>query len=292
MLDVIILGLMAGGILALIAVGLTLIFGVMDVMNFAHGEFVMLGMLGTTVAVTAWGLSPYVAAIVVIALGVPLALVVYYAAIRPTLGKSLNIQIFTTLGVSIVLQAVALIAFGPAFRAYSDPFTSNRVSILGVNVEMGRIIAFAVGLLLIGALWYFLQHTNAGRVTRAVAEDNDAAKILGLEVERAYVRIFIVGTVFAVTAGALISTFTASSPTSGLRYILTSFVIVVLGGFGSVKGALIGGLVVGIVESFAGYYLGTQWMQAAIFAVFILVLALRPQGLFGKKSVDSAMVGG
>ncbi|MCC4250185.1 MULTISPECIES: branched-chain amino acid ABC transporter permease [Microbacterium] len=292
MWDLLVLGLMAGGVLALVAVGLTLIFGVMDVMNFAHGEFVMLGMMGTTVIVTATGMNPYVAGLLVLLASIPVSFAIYLLLIRRALGKSINVQIFATLGLSILLQAAALMAFGSRTFAYSDAFAETRVGVLGVSVELGRVIAFVGGLVLVVALQFFLHGTHAGKSIRAVAEDNYAARVVGLRIEWAYAGVFVLGTAFAVAAGVLVSPFTAVSSTTGLSYVLTSFVIVVLGGFGSVYGALLGGLAVGIVETFAGYYLGTQWMQASAFVLFVVILILRPQGLFGKKSLDSAMVGG
>lgn len=292
MWDLLVLGIMAGGVLALVAVGLTLIFGVMDVMNFAHGEFVMLGIMGTIVVVTTTGMNPYLAGLLVVIASLPLAFLIYIAIIRPTLGKSINVQIFTTLGLSIALQAIALMAFGSRTFAVSDPFASSRVSVFGVQVEVGRVIAFLGGILLVAALWFFLYRTRMGKQIRAVSEDNYAAKVVGLRIDRTYAIVFMLGTAFAVAAGVLLAPFTSVNSTTGLHYVLTSFVIVVLGGFGSVGGAFIGGLLVGIIETFTGYFFGTQWMQASIFVLFVLVLALRPRGLFGKKSLDSAMVGG
>ncbi|QAB18612.1 branched-chain amino acid ABC transporter permease [Leucobacter muris] len=292
MWDLLVLGVMAGGVLALIAVGLTLIFGVMDVMNFAHGEFVMLGMLATTVIVLGTGMNPYLVGLLVLLASLPISYLIYIGIIRQTLGKSLNVQIFTTLGLSIVLQASALMFFGSRTFAFSDPFASERIRVLGVPVEIGRVIAFVGGILLVAALWFFLYRTRFGKSIRAVSEDNYAAKVVGLRINRAYATVFVLGSAFAVAAGVLIAPFTAVSSTTGLNYVLTSFVIVVLGGFGSVGGAFLGGLLVGIIETFVGYYFGTQWMQASVFVLFVLILALRPQGFFGKKSLDSAMVGG
>lgn len=292
MWDLLVLGVMAGGVLALVAVGLTLIFGVMDVMNFAHGEFVMLGMMATAVIVSGTGMNPYLAGLIVLIGSLPISYLIYLGIIKQTLGKSLNVQIFTTLGLSIVLQSAALMIFGSKTFAFSDPFSSTRIQVLGVPVELGRVIAFFGGIVLVGGLWLFLNRTRAGKSIRAVAEDNYAAKVVGLKINKSYATVFVLGSAFAVAAGVLVVPFTAVSSSTGLSYVLTSFVIVVLGGFGSLGGAFLGGLIVGIIETFVGYYFGTQWMQASVFILFVLILAIRPQGLFGKKSLDSAMVGG
>jgi branched-chain amino acid transport system permease protein len=292
MWDVVVLGLLAGGVLALIAVGLTLIFGVMDVVNFAHGEFVMFGMMGTALLGGALQISPYVAGLLVAVLSVPAAVVVYFLVIRPTLGRTLYVQVFATLGLSIVLQAAALIAFGPRTVAIRDDTASTRISLLGVPVELGRLIAFAVAVVLVVATWVFLTRARAGQEIRAVAEDNYAARVVGIRVSRAYLSVFVVGALFAVIAGAVIVPFQSVTPTSGVTFALTSFVVVVLGGFGSLPGALAGGLVIGVVETAAGYYLGTEWSQASLFVVFMLVLLLRPSGLFGRRAGDAELVGG
>ena len=288
MWDLLVLGLMAGGVLALVAVGLTLIFGVMDVMNFAHGEFVMLGMMATTVLVINTDMNPYLAGLIVLLGSLPISYLIYIGIIRQTLGKSLNVQIFTTLGLSIVLQAAALMVFGARTFAFSDPFASTRVQVLGVPVEIGRVIAFLGGLVLVGGLWFFLNRTRSGKQIRAVSEDNYAAQVVGLRINRSYATVFVLGSAFAVAAGVLLAPFTAVSSTTGLNYVLTSFVIVVLGGFGSVGGAFLGGLIIGVIETFVGYYFGPQWMQASVFLLFVVILAVRPRGLFGKKSLDSA----
>ncbi len=292
MWDVLVLGLLAGGVLALIAVGLTLIFGVMDVVNFAHGEFVMFGMMGTALLAGYLGTTPYLAGAIVAVLAIPASVVIYLLVIRPTLGRSLYVQVFATLGLSIVLQASALMAFGPRTVAVRDETASTRLDLLGVSVELGRVIAFGVALLLVGATWAFLIRTRMGQEIRAVSEDNYAAKVVGIRVFRAYLAVFVAGAVFAVIAGAVIVPFQAVNPTSGIAFALTSFVVVVLGGFGSLPGALVGGLTIGVVETAAGYYFGTEWSQGALFLIFVLVLLLRPAGLFGKKAGDSELVGG
>lgn len=292
MWDVLVLGLLAGGVLALIAVGLTLIFGVMDVVNFAHGDFVMLGMIGTAALTISSGASPYLMALAVAVFSIPLALIVYFLIIRPTLGRSLYVQIFATLGLGIVIQSIALMVFGPQDMAFTDPLSSTRISLFGVNVGLGRIIAFLVGVLLVSASWLTLQRSRIGNEIRAVSQDHFAARVLGIRVSRAYLFVFVFGVMFAVIAGALIVPFQSANPTSGFAVGLTSFVVVVLGGFGSVSGALVGGLIIGVVQTAAGYYFGTEWQEAALFVIFLLVLLLRPQGLFGRGAGDSALVGG
>lgn len=292
MLDVIIYGLLAGGVLSLVAVGLTLIFGIMDITNFAHGEFMMLGMLGTATISISLGVSPYVAVLLVAIAGLIMGVVIHFVIIKRTLGKSLYVQVFATFGLSILLQSIATMIFGTKYIALDDPVASSRVSILGTDVEAAKLIAFVVGIALVIGIWFWLNKTRQGREIRAVAQDTFAARVVGIRPGRAYVIIFTVGVVFAVIAGGLVVPSQIANAYSGTTFTLISFVIVVLGGFGSVPGALVGGLSIGLVQAFTGVYIGTQWQQASIFVIFVLVLLLRPQGLFGRKSGDSALVGG
>jgi branched-chain amino acid transport system permease protein len=289
--NVIILGLLAGGVLALVAMGLTLIFGVMDVVNFAHGEFVMLGMIATATLTTALGISPYVAAPLVVLASIPVALVIFQLVIKPSLGRSLYVQVFATLGLSIVLQAVALMVFGPATVAVSDAFSAQRVNVLGVSVELGRLIAFVVALLLFFAVWLLLEKSRLGQEIRAVAQDHGAARIVGIRVGRVHLTVFVTGIALTVAAGSMIVPFQAVTPVSGLSFALISFVVVVLGGFGSLMGALIGGLSVGVIETAAGYYLGTQWSQGVLFLIFVIILLVRPSGLMGRPTGDAQFAG-
>lgn len=292
MLDVIVYGLLTGGVLALVAVGLSLIFGIMDIVNFAHGEFVMIGMLATATMSLSSGLSPYVVLPLVAVTGALIGLVIHYGIIVHTLGKSLYVQVFATFGLSILLQSIAVMVFGTRYVALDDPIASSRVNVLGVHVEAAKLIAFVVGVALVIAIWLFMHRTRAGREIRAVSQDTFAARVIGLRPGKAYLIIFVIGVAFAVIAGSLMIPSQIANAFSGTNWTLISFVVVVLGGFGSVPGALVGGLIVGLVQSFTGVYLGTQWQQASIFVIFVLVLLLRPQGLFGRKSGDSALVGG
>jgi len=290
-LDVLILGLLAGGVLALVAMGLTLIFGVMDVVNFAHGEFVMLGMIVTATLTNAWGSSPYLVAPLVVLGSVPLGWIIFQLVIRPSLGKSLYVQVFATLGLGVVLQAIALIIFGPNTVAVNDPLASSRINLLGVSVELGRVIAFVVALVLFVVVWLVLDKSRLGQEIRAVAQDAGAARIVGVRVSRMYLIVFISGIALTVAAGALIVPFQAVTPASGLTFALVSFVVVVLGGFGSLMGALVGGLVVGVIQTAAGFYLGNEWSQGVLFLLFIIILLVRPSGLMGRTTAD-AVAGG
>lgn len=292
MLNVLILGLLAGGVLALVAMGLTLIFGVMDVVNFAHGEFVMLGMIATATVTSLFGISPYLAAVIVVVASVPVSLIIFYLVIRPSLGRSLYVQVFATLGLSIVLQAVALMVFGPSTVAINDAFSSQRVSILGVSVELGRVIAFVAALVLFALVWLLLERSRLGQEIRAVAQDDSAARIVGIRVGRVYLIVWVAGIALTVAAGSLIVPFQAVTPTSGLSFALVSFVVVVLGGFGSIIGALIGGLIVGVIETAAGYYLGSEWSQGVLFLIFVVILLVRPSGLLGRATGTAQFAGG
>ena len=170
MLDVIVYGLLTGGVLALVAVGLSLIFGIMDIVNFAHGEFVMIGMLATATMSISSGLSPYVVLPLVAVTGALIGLVIHYGIIVHTLGKSLYVQVFATFGLSILLQSIAVMVFGTRYVALDDPVASSRVNILGVHVEAAKLVAFLVGVALVIGIWLFMHRTRAGREIRAVSQ--------------------------------------------------------------------------------------------------------------------------
>lgn len=279
MWTVLVLGVAYGGVLALVAAGLTLVFGVMNVVNFAHGDVVMVAMISTAALAAHTRLGPYAAGAVVVAASIPLLALVYGAVIRGIIARSLHVHIFATIGLSLVLQAAALVTFGPGIRSISDAATSARVTITGVTIESGRLIAFITAIVLAAALWFFLRRARLGREIRAVAANPAAALLVGLRMERVRAVTFIGGGLLAVIAGVLIIPFQPVKISTGISFTLISFVIVVLGGLGSLPGALLGGLIVGVVHTAVGYYIGTAWPMVALFVVFLAAILLRPQGL-------------
>lgn len=199
-------------------------------------------------------------------------------------------KIFVTLGLSVFLQNLALWMFGGQFRAVSFGWAEQNLRVLGISVTYGRLTAFVVALALVLALFYLMKHTLVGKVLNALVEDRETAGLIGIPVKKYYLAAMGIGISLAGIAGSLIIPFQAAYPLVGAHFTLLAFVVVVLGGLGNMAGSLIGGLILGIVETLAGTYIDPALQQVAVFAVFIIVLILRPQGIFG-GSARNAEVG-
>ncbi len=283
--SVVLAGLLLGGIYSLVAIGLNLIFGVIRVVNFAQGEFVMLGMYATFVAYTALHIDPYLAILVV----VPVLFVFGMLVQRFILQRLQNepmMQIFATFGLLMLLQNVVLAITGGAAISIRTPVSGLAIAAGPVQISVPRVIALvAVTLVAIGLQWG-LRHTMMGRSVRAVAQDRRAARLMGIDVERTYMLTFGLGAGLAGLAGALLTPIFTMSPQIGGNFILAAFAVVVLGGLGSVTGAYIGGFLIGITEALAGFYLDPALKQAVWFVIFIIMLVVRPTGLFGLAGAE------
>lgn len=276
-----------GGIYALIAVGLTLIFGVMRVVNFAHGEFLMLGMYLAFWAFTLWRLDPYFVLLVALPLFFAVGLATYALVMKGVIGASHNVQIFTTVGLSIALQNVALVAWTGDFR-YVRPWESGVViRLAGTAFNLAQIIAFLVAMALTVALFTFMKWTHTGRVLRATAQDREAATLMGIDTQQVFRLTWAIGIAAVGAAGVLVAPLYSVYPTAGLQFVLLSYVVVVLGGLGDMLGALLGSLIVAGVEVVGSYYFGTAWKEVLYFLLFIAVLVFRPAGLFGQRGAET-----
>ena len=277
-------GLLVGGVYALIASGMALIFGVMRLVNFAHGAFLM---LGTYLSYYGWvllGLNPYLffplwgVVLFVFAVGI------YRLLVRRVMGASDFLQILLTEGISLALVGLAQLVFGADYRQINLPI-ANRITGFGsLHFSVGYILSFAVSVLLVIALTQFLARTEMGRAIRAVAQNRSVAPLMGIRVERVSAITFGLGIACAGIAGALLLPIFWTNPTVGAPYTLKSFVIVVLGGMGSVQGAALGGLLLGVAEQFTAYAWADRYQEVVNFVIFLLVLLFRPQGLFGGKA--------
>ena len=276
-----------GGIYALIAVGLTLIFGIMRVVNFAHGEFLMLGMYLAFWSFTLWGVDPYFILVIAVPLFFAIGLGVYALVMRGVIHASHNVQIFTTVGLSTALQNVALVLWTGDFRFVRPWESSVVVRILGAAFNLSQVIAFAVALLFTLALFAFMKWTHAGRVMRATAQDGEAATLMGINTDRVYRLAFAIGIACVGVAGVLVSPLYSVYPTAGLQFVLLAYVVVVLGGLGDMVGALLGALIVAGVEVIGSYVFGSAWKEVIYFVLFIAVLVFRPAGLFGQRGAEA-----
>lgn len=285
LLNILAVGLLLGGTYALVSVGLNLIFGVIRVVNFAQGEFVMLGMYGTFAASVATGLDPYLGVAVVVPASFVLGALVQRVVLS-RLRSEPSMQIFATFGLLLLLQNVVLAATRGTAYSVSTPVAQVSVGIGPVQIGLSRVIVLLAATVVAGALGLWLQRTMLGRAIRAVAQDHRAATLMGVDTGRVYTLSFGIGAALAGLAGCLLAPLYTMSPQIGTNFILPAFAVVVLGGLGSVAGAYIGGFIVGMTEALAGYYLDPALKHAVLFAVFIAVLVVRPSGLFGQVGAE------
>jgi branched-chain amino acid transport system permease protein len=275
---------LTGAVYGLVALGLTLIYGVLHIINFAHGALLTAAMFAAFFAHRLLGLDPYVAALVLTPLFFALGYCLQRFVIGPAAhGEDRNI-LLVTLGLAVVIENVLLYAFGADTRTLNLDYAFNVVDLGIAFLAVPRVIAFGVVLVIAVVLWLILSLTDTGKAIRAVAKEKLGAELSGIDVGHIYAVTFGLGTAcLAIAACLLIPTYYVN-PHIGNAFVLIAFTIVVLGGMGSVTGALFGGLFIGVVESLCGLYLGESLGQIGIFAMFILVLLLRPSGLFGERA--------
>jgi branched-chain amino acid transport system permease protein len=281
-------GLLTGGVLALLATGLALVFGVMGVVNFAHGDLVMAAMYAALIATTQFAASGLLVALLLFPVFYAVGWALHWTLIGrlepSTDGKGAardhDAQLLLTLGLSLVLQNGALMLFGSDPRGGGGNQTAFHVA--GVVLDSHRLYAFAVALLGSAALFLVLNRTTLGRGLRAAAADPTAAQYSGIDVRKAHRVAFAIGTGLAGVGGGLLATFYPIQPFVSLDFIILMFAAVVLGGLGSIAGACVGGLLIGVVQGLGQLVVPLQLQSLTVFAVFLLVLFVRPQGLFGK----------
>jgi branched-chain amino acid transport system permease protein len=273
-------GILTGGIYALVALGLTLIYGVLHIVNFAHGSLLMLAMFGAWVLFDRFGLDPYAALPIMIAIAFAAGWALYAGLIgRISRGDDRGI-LLTTLGVAVVLDNLALVVFTGDSRTIDTPYAFDVVELGPLLISTPKLISFALALALAGVMWAFMTRTDLGRAIRAVAREPDGARLAGISPERIFALSYGIGIACLGAAACLLLPTFYVSPQVGNVFVLVAFTIVVLGGMGSFPGAVVGGLLIGITESLGGLFLGESLGPLGIPLVFIAVLLLRPSGLF------------
>ena len=277
-------GLLTGSVYALIALGLTLVYGVLHIINFAHGATLTAAMFAVLVAHQTFGIDPYVAA-------APLALLFFllgYATQRLVIGPASHGSdqniLLVTLGLSIVIQNALLAGFRSDTRSIDVPYAFDVIEAGGLFLSWPRVIACGAALGVAVLLGLMLGRTDLGRAIRAVAKEKTGAALVGIDVGHIYAVTFGLGAACVAVAAALLMPTFYVNPLIGNAFVLVAFTIVVLGGMGSIPGALVGGLFIGVVESLSGLFLGESLGQIGIFLIFIAVLLFRPTGLFGAKA--------
>jgi len=276
-------GLLIGAIYGLAALGLTLVWGIMDVVNLAHGEFVLFGAYLTFVLFSQrgalGGLNPLLSLLMVVPAGLLFGAFLYRALLRRVVGQPALTTLLLTFGLSILFNNVLLNWFGPDVRIVR--WAQGSLVIGGVALPWTRLIAFALVIVVALCLFVFLQRSYAGKAIRAVMQDAEAAAALGIDTQRVLTTAFAVGTMLAMVAGVLVSVALSFSPANGVQLSVTSFVICVVGGLGRPLGAMIGGIIVGLVESFTGVFITQAYTPAMVSLLLIGFLLVRPVGLFG-----------
>ena len=275
-------GVLIGGVYALVALGLTLIFGVLRIINFAHGALMMLGMYTTFFLYAYVGLDPYLSLLVVGPLFFLVGVALERGVIEPNLAAPESNQLLLTLGVALLLENGALALFGADPRSFRLSYIGRGFLLGEAVVNVPRLIAFGGSVVLAVGLWLLLKHTDIGKAIRAAAEEREGAQLVGIDIRRLYAIAFGLGTAVVAVAGALVTPFLYVAPDVGDVFNILAFVIVVLGGMGSFIGALLGGFLVGLTESIGAALLPGSLKQLPIYALFVLVLLFRPNGLFGR----------
>lgn len=276
-------GITTGALYALVALGLTLIYGVLHIINFAHGALLMLALYGVFYLKTQFGIDPYVALLIV----PPAMFALGYGMQRGVIGRASHGRdeniLLVTLGLSIVIENLALFFFKSDTRIIETPYSFETVQILGSLLPLPKLVAFAGALVTAALLWALMSKTDLGRAIRALAKERKGSQLVGIDVDHVFAMSFGLGVACLGVAACLLLPGYYVNPQVGSGFVLIAFTTVVLGGMGSFVGALIGGFIIGIVESLSGLFLGESLGQIGIFLIFILVLIFRPTGLLGHR---------
>jgi branched-chain amino acid transport system permease protein len=275
-------GILLGGLFAVTALGLSLVFGVMRLINLVHGELVILGAYLAFELSTHASIDPLVTLIAVVPAVLVLAYPVQRVLLTPVMRKGAEPALLTTFGLSIIAQNVFILIFSGDTRSLGASYATTSQSIASIHVPTMYLIAFGFAVVLCGGAHLVLQRTAPGRAIRASAEDAEAAAVMGIDIRRVYAVIYAVAAGCAAVGGVLAGLTFSFDPSSGITYLLTGFAVVVLGGLGSVKGTFFGGLLLGLVESVGASFFGDGYRDFIGFLAFLIILGVRPQGLFGR----------
>ncbi|KFL25964.1 branched-chain amino acid ABC transporter permease [Devosia sp. 17-2-E-8] len=288
LLSALLTGLVLGGTYALIAIGLTLQYGVARIMNLAYGDVIIAAAFGAFVLFNLAGLNPLLGLLIIVPAGFVLSYLVYALMLQPLARRSgdrgrLEVDsILATFGLLFVIQGIALVVFGSGFMSYS--FLAVPINILGTPLAANRVLAFALAVLLGGGLYLLLTRTRWGTAIRAVAVAPGSAPLVGIDVDRIARFAFALGGALAAAGGVIISMYLTFSATAGVVFTMKALVVVIMGGVGNIPGALAAGLILGVVETLVASFIDPGLTLAATYLIFLAVLVLRPSGLFGRST--------
>lgn len=284
-LQAVLSGILVGGVLGLVSMGLSLVFGVVRIVNFAHGDLVMLSMYGTFLLYTGMMIPPPFSVLIVAPPLFVFGALLYRVLFEPVVTKSTELlpQLSLTVGISFALQTIAQWVFSPTQRSIQMSWATTYYYVGEVFINQAQVIAFLVSLAVSLLLWLFLARTDLGRAMRAIVDDREVAQMMGINSRRIYGIAVGASAALAAVGGNILMTYYPAFPHVGLQFLPLAFVAVVMGGMGNVLGAFLGGIIVGIVQQVTGVYVAFQLQNAGLLLVFILILLLRPSGLFGKE---------
>ena len=275
-------GLVLGGTYALLGIGLTLIFGLMNVVNFAHGEFYTLGAYATFAALTLADLNFFAALVLAIVCGLVVGAVTEFLLVRPLRRESIDTVMLVMIGVWIAMQNSELLLWGGVAKSIPHPFSTAPLTLGGVSLAPLRLFVLVAALGLIAGAHLLIHRTRLGRAMRATFQDADTAALMGVRIRRIYTATFAIGSGLAAAAGALLGPIFIAYPSMGDLASLKAFSVVILGGLGNIAGATVGGLVLGVAEELGAGYVSSGYRDAVGFVIIIAVLLLRPSGLFAR----------
>lgn len=276
-------GILMGGTYGLMALGLSLIFGVLKIINFAHGNLMVVGMYIAYWLFVLLGMDPYLSLLLAASLLFLFGFLIQRYILNPIVEAPEEMSFLITLGLGLIIQNLLLMFFGPDFYTVDTSYKLSSLAFYDLNVDVAKLFAFGASIGITAAFFSFLQWTETGRAIRAASNNREAAMLMGIDAQKIYSVAFAIGAATAGAAGVCFSTFIPTSQDAGMLFTLTSFVIVIAGGVGTYHGALVGGFLIGIVEEFGAVLLSGSMKQVASFCLLMAILFFRPQGLFGRE---------
>jgi len=281
-MDLLVQGILLGGLYATAALGLSLVFGTMRLVNLAHGQFLVVGAFLTSIIVSATGGDPLLLALPVAVLVGLLAYPLQRYIFTPVMARGEEAPIIAAFGVGIAIQSVLLLIFTANPKSLNAPYATAQIDVFGIGVRVSLLIATAIGIVVVVALTLISRRTHFGRQVRAASIDAEAAGLVGIDVKKTYARVMAISAGTAAMGGVLIALSFSIAPSSGTGWLLRAFTVIVIGGLGSLPATIYGGIIVGLVETFGAVAVGPQYRDLIVFGVLVLVLIIRPNGLFSK----------
>ena len=283
--QIVISGILLGGVYAVMASGLSLIFGVVRILQFSHTALIIVGCYMSYSITTNLHLDPFLSIFITAPLLSILGYIIYRFIVAPLKNSPPVAQLLAFFGVILILENTVGLIWSTNYKAIYSIYQGKSILLGGLSLSLSRTLAFAVSVVVIISLLFFLKNTETGRAIRAVSQDIKTAQILGVDVDRIFIIVFLISTALAAVGGSLMGIIYSFYPALHWQWLGVVFSVIVLGGLGRVNGAILAALIIGLAESFSSYYLGSQWGPVIAFAILIITLIYRPQGLLGSKAV-------